>query len=37
MMNIALMHDVRAMEVNHVLVAILAVVMITAAIKYLRN
>lgn len=37
MMNFVLVQDMRSVGVNHVLVAILAVIMITAAIKYLKN
>jgi hypothetical protein len=37
MMDLVLVQHVRILNVNHALVAILAVIMVTAAIKYLKN
>jgi hypothetical protein len=37
MINLALPHNIYNMGVNHALVFVLAVIMVTAAIKYLKN
>jgi hypothetical protein len=36
-MKLALAQNVHSLGVNHVLMGILAVIMITAAVKYLKN